>query len=412
MPVNALTTDYAHPVKLMQVYIDGVKRYEVAAASLNTSLSLTTGYHRLTVQAMDSASTWFKKTIYVTAQTTAVAPAASPMTTSYQNDLTATSQWLAAHSTLPDGAILYGSSQINPYYSNLAAIGWTKDPTRYGAVKAWMQWYLNHLNWPDKWGLYGTVYDYNVSGSVETSTGNADSTDSYAATFLSLAWAYYRTGDPNAQAYIKTLGYQLDVIGGILVLTQQSDGLTWAKPDYQIKYLMDNCEAYRGLLDLALIFQYAFNDSTKAAYYNARASMMYQGIQSMWLGSSFAVYKDALGRQPAPNWGTWYPDATAQLFPVLMGVIPASSSKASTIYSNFNNAWPGWPNLSFNSQDPFPWMLVADTAAVMGDSTRVNTYTRNIQSKYVNTGFPWPWYSAEAGWFMRLDSYMLGRGPL
>ena len=185
----------------------------------------------------------------------------------YQTDLTATSQWIASHSTLPDGAILYGSDKIIPYYGNIAALGWTKDPTRDSAVQAWMQWYLNHLNWPDQWELYGTVYDYNVSGSTETSTGNADSTDAYAATFLSLAWALYSTGDPSAQAYVKSLEYQLDIIGGVIVLTQQNDGLTWAKPNYQIKYLMDNCEAYRGLRDLALLFQYAFNDSAKQAYY-------------------------------------------------------------------------------------------------------------------------------------------------
>lgn len=341
-------------------------------------------------------------------------PATTTVTSgaSYQTDLTATSHWMASHSTLPDGAILYGSDKIIPYYSNIAALGWAKDPTRYSAVQAWMQWYLNHLNWPDQWGLYGTVYDYNVSGSVETSTGDADSTDAYAATFLSLAWAVYRTGDPSAQAYVKSLEYQLDVIGGVIVLTQQGDGLTWAKPNYQIKYLMDNCEAYRGLRDLALLFEYAFNDSTKQAYYNGRADMMLQGIEAMWLGSSFGIYKDALGQQPVPTWSTWYPDATAELFPVLMGVIAPSDPKAAQVYAEFNNAWPDWPNLSFNSQDAFPWVLVADAAAVMADTNRVTTYTETIESKYVNSGFPWPWYSAEAGWFIRLDSYMLGRGPL
>jgi hypothetical protein len=62
-------------------------------------------------------------------------------------------------------------------------------------VQAWMRWYLNHINYPaDKWGLACTIYDFKVSGSNETSTNDADSTDSYAATFLSLAWAYWKTG--------------------------------------------------------------------------------------------------------------------------------------------------------------------------------------------------------------------------
>ena len=329
------------------------------------------------------------------------------MSARYSSDLAAASEWMASRSTLPDGAILFSSTEIMPYYGNIAAIGWTKDPTRYGAVKAWMQWYVNHLNWPDKWGLYGTTYDYSVSGSIESPTGNADSTDSYAATFLSLAWNFYRTGDPGAQAYVKTLAYQLEVMGDVLVLTQQSDGLTWAKPDYQIKYLMDNCEGYRGLRDLALLFQYAFNNPAKEAYFNGRAQMMYQGIEGMWLGSSFAFYKGG----PAPNFSTWYPDATAQLFPVLMGVIAPNDPKATQVYAKFNSAWPGWPSLSFNGVDAFPWVLVADTAAIMGDANRVNSYLATVQAKYVNPDFPWPWYCAEAGWFMRLNSYMLGRGP-
>jgi len=28
----------------------------------------------------------------------------------------------------------------------------------------------------------------------------------------------------------------------------------------------------------------------------------------------------------------------------------------------------------------------------------------------VNSGFPWPFYNAEAGWFLRANSYMMGRG--
>jgi hypothetical protein len=312
----------------------------------------------------------------------------------------------------PDGAILFSSSQINPYYSNLAAIGLTHDPSSYGTVQRWMQWYVNHLNWPDKWGLYGTTYDYDYNNGVETSRVYADSTDSYAATFLSLAWAYYQTGDAAAQNYVKSIASQLDSIGGVLIQTQQSDGLTWAKPDYKIKYLMDNCEAYRGLRDLALVFQNAVGDASKAGYYNAAADQMLQGIESMWNNGAWAMYKDGVGNLIAPNMGKWYPDATSQVFPVLQGVITASDSRSQQAYNNLNNAWPGWPSLSYSIQDPFPWVLVGDAAIIMGDATRVSTYIQSIEAKYVNNGFPWTWYSAEAGWFMRLNAYALGARPL
>lgn len=277
-------------------------------------------------------------------------------------------------------------------------------------VVGWINWYINHLNWPDKWGLYGTTYDYTVYNGVATATNNADSTDSYAATFLSLAWNAWESGDSNARSTILGLSYQLDVIGGVIVHTQQSDGLTWAKPDYQIKYLMDNCEAYRGLRDLAALYQNAFGDTTKAAYYNAAADSMLKGILGMWMNGTWAVYKDALGRLAAPNLTTWYADASAQVFPALMGVVSSSDSRAQQAYAALNAAWPGWPTLSFNSQDPFPWVLIAQGAAAMGDKSRVATYLNSLQSKYVNSNFPWPFYNAEAGWFMRTNNYMLGHG--
>ena len=42
-------------VTLMQVYVDGAKKYEVKGKSLSTTLSLATGGHKLTVQAYDSS---------------------------------------------------------------------------------------------------------------------------------------------------------------------------------------------------------------------------------------------------------------------------------------------------------------------------------------------------------------------
>jgi hypothetical protein len=63
--IVAKTTD-SHTVTLMQIYLDGVKKYQIAASSLDTSLAMTAGSHRLTVQAQDSVSQIFKQTIFIT----------------------------------------------------------------------------------------------------------------------------------------------------------------------------------------------------------------------------------------------------------------------------------------------------------------------------------------------------------
>lgn len=411
-PVNVVasaTPSSGASITAVRIYVDNNSVYLTSASSLNTSLSLATGGHSVVVQAWDNLGGIYKSALSIN-----VSSSSTPTPTSgpYSNNLSATAKWMAANSVAPDGAILYGSSEIVPYYSNLAAIGLTKNPGSYTIVENWMKWYINHLNWPDQWGLYGTIYDYNYNNGAESSLNNADSTDSYAATFLSLAWAFYNTGDATAQSYVKTLSYQLNAIANSLLATQQSDGLTWAKPNYQIKYLMDNCEAYRGLRDAALLFQNAFNDTTKAQLYNSKADLMLQGINGMWLNGHWAVYKDGIGRLIGPSMGTWYPDATSQMFPVMQGVIPGSDSRSVQVYNAFNAAWPGWPNLSFQSQDPFPWVMIGNAAAQMGDTSRVNTFINALDSKYVNAGFPWTWYSMEAGWFMRLNAYMMGARPM
>lgn len=390
----------------MRIYVDSTNAYTVSAPNLNTLLQLAAGAHKINMQAWDNTGAVYVKTISITVGSS---PSNSPLTSQYQNNLNAASKWVSEFAQ-GDGALLYTPQAINPYYANIAAIGMTKDPNRMPQVVNWINWYVNHLNWPDKWGLYGTTYDYTVNNGVGTATNNADSTDSYAATFLSLVWNAWGSGNASARSTILGLSYQLDVIGGVIIQTQQSDGLTWAKPDYQIKYLMDNCEAYRGLRDLASTFQYAFGDTTKAAYYNAAADSMLKGILGMWMNGTWAVYKDALGRLAAPHLNTWYADASAQVFPALMGVVNSSDPRAQQAYAALNAAWPGWPALSFNSQDPFPWVLIAQGAAAMGDKSRVATYLNTVQSKYVNSNFPWPFYNAEAGWFMRTNNYMLGRG--
>jgi hypothetical protein len=398
-------------INAMRIYVDSRNDYTVAAASLNTALSISGGTHSISMQAWDNTGAVYVKNFSVIVAASSAKSATPSLTTMrFQSNFNAVSEWMS-HLSAPSGALLYTPSQIDPYFANLAAIGMTKDALRMPQVTAWINWYINHLNWPDKWGLYGTTYNWSVaSNGTETPTNDADSTDSYAATFLSLVWNAWQTGNPQARSLISGLSYQLDVIGGVIIQTQQSDGLTWAKPDYKIKYLMDNCEAYRGLRDLASLYQYAFGDTAKAAYYNAAAASVQRGLSSMWLNGTWAVYRDDLGRNISPKTSTWYPDATAQVFPVLMGVVASSDYRALESYSAFNAAWPGWPVLSYNAQDAFPWCLVGDAAATMGDAVRLSTYIDSIQKKYVNTGFPWPFYNAEAGWFIRANSFMVGRG--
>jgi len=98
----------------------------------------------------------------------------------------------------------------------------------------------------------------------------------------------------------------------------------------------------------------------------------------------------------------WYPDAVAQIFPVVFGVVDPSDTRAVNAYASLNTYFPSWDTFQFN--DPFPWAIAGYAAALMGDSERANTYRQSVESKYVNVTpqFPWPWYDEEAGWLMRM----------
>jgi PKD repeat protein len=54
-------------IKVMQLYVDGVKKVEVAGSKLSTLASLTAGAHRITVQSVDVNGGLAKSTVYVTA---------------------------------------------------------------------------------------------------------------------------------------------------------------------------------------------------------------------------------------------------------------------------------------------------------------------------------------------------------
>jgi hypothetical protein len=62
--IIAGTTDVI-PVTLTQVYLDGKKIYETGLSAINVALPIAAGTHRLTVQGLDTANVFFKKSISV-----------------------------------------------------------------------------------------------------------------------------------------------------------------------------------------------------------------------------------------------------------------------------------------------------------------------------------------------------------
>lgn len=353
----------------------------------------------------------------------------------YQNDIKVTASWMASSAvTLSDGAVMSGANagQIIPYFSNLGVHGFAKDSTYYNNIQNYMEWYWKHVGWPltitpsgcttnpPSGQLYGAIDDFTVtSNGTETpmpdspSNHHPDSTDAYAGTFLSLAYAYWQTGNANAQAYIKLIttgaqGDRLDYIGEVVLATLQSNNLTCARPDYNIEYLEDNAEAYRGLQDLVSLYK-ALGVTTKANYYSAYVGPMGTAISSgpLWdkAGNEFYTYTTVSGASGTVDWTQWYGiyGSVSEIFPIALGVISPTSSEAQQIWTTFQNHWrTKWINLTADSTG-YPWTIVGYTAALMGDTADANAFIKNVEQKYVNTNFTGgPWSVNEAGYFIRL----------
>lgn len=62
--IIAGTTDVT-PVKLTQIYLDGKKIFEQPLSAINVALPIAGGTHRLTVQGLDTANVFFKKSISI-----------------------------------------------------------------------------------------------------------------------------------------------------------------------------------------------------------------------------------------------------------------------------------------------------------------------------------------------------------
>lgn len=326
----------------------------------------------------------------------------------FQNIVDTENAWLAStqlsNGALPMTPTKSGSVTMNPYFADFAALSLLNQADKYASnVKKYMDWHFAHLNTAktDYNGVDGTIYDYTISVSNGKVTGEStkktyDSTDSYAATFLMVLQKYVaKTGD---KAYIIAHKSEIERIVNAMFSTYHN-GLTLAKPDYAIKYLMDNCEVYAGMVageklyaDV-LVPAGAGSTATRDKLKNGAKTVADKIEKKMWTGS---FYYPALGTDDRSaytfSWSNFYPSATAQLFPVLFGLIEPSGDRAKTLYNTFCQNYD-WEN--HNIPDTFYWGSNLQAAAKMGDVERMKTYLTAYQ-KVAMRNHNYPLYNSDA----------------
>jgi hypothetical protein len=320
----------------------------------------------------------------------------------------ADADWLLG-AQMPDGAIGHYVDRVKiwPYLGNEAALGLaratevTGDTKYVGAAWRWLQWYQAHQD------AAGFVTDYNVVGGVETSTGDMDSTDAYAGTFLLAARKAWRAS--GSTATLGTLRQGVAKAVAAIEATQDVDGMTWAKPAWHVKYLMDQAETYAGLraaTDLAA----ALGDRTLAQQASGDANRMAAGVAGLWNGPSgaydWAVH--STGARQATNWTLLYSDSLQQAWAVTYGL--STGTQAQGVITRFTTSQPKWANptaTALNTAGTGPvgyWPAAGLALQRTGQTAQAAVAATSIRDAALAAGRAWPFDSGVAGMQLLLES--------
>lgn len=245
---------------------------------------------------------------------------------------------------LPDGAIAINRSRetgwvrgvgvrIVPYFACMSAVALVKgysitgDEQLLAAVRDYVDWHVAHFNEDD------TINDYRGTYPNYPSTGDYDSTDSYGSLFIYLLWQYYmHTGDAG---YIEA--HYPNVLRAVnaIELTMEEDNLTWAKPQWHIKYTMDNVEVFQGYSAAAQIARVLGRTEDFAAFADKADKTREAVLGELYFADAdpprFSVGKDN-GGEIFGGWEVYYPDGMANDF-VLAYLLPAGDERAAAAWS-------------------------------------------------------------------------------
>ena len=238
------------------------------------------------------------------------------------------------HKVIDVFAPAYAYRRVVPYEVNLYGIYILRHQLNWQHVERYIWWYLDHLNYPDKYGLTGSMYDFYLDDRGRRTSAEAyDSADSYAATFLILLHEYYqRVG--NRQLFLASRK-KIEDIAYLLIFLKDPDGLTRAMPDRDSKYLMDNCEVYAGLKAYVALCR-ALDWPIPRIYADAVREVR-QGVWARFYDAPTGMFHWAVDdrTEHVSDWNRFYPDAFAQLFPIVYGLLDPASQKARQIWDTF-----------------------------------------------------------------------------
>ena len=311
-----------------------------------------------------------------------------------KSDMTAQIYWLkscqiSSPGSPADGAISRypGQGSVTPYFSNFAAMALLEEPACLPSVERYLNWYLRNQE------KNGTIRDYYYDSKYNYKTTAPDSEDAYAGTFLTLAFTYYKKA--SSTSWINNNIKKLKKIATSVVNLIDRDGLTFVLAGRRTKFLMDNCEAYRGLADFAELL--GDIGDQEAPFYKAKAEVIAGGIDKVLFNPQKQYYHPSkrFWIRPRVNLKRFYPDTACQVFPVLYGLIKPESGRGGHLYRVLNDYHGNWVTIK---PPDHPWMILGFYSCLHKNYAKAYEKIRHSRKAYIDTGSG-SWFCAESAFF-------------
>lgn len=219
---------------------------------------------------------------------------------------------------------------VRPYFANQACLALLANSNPVDQIResGWLKWYAHHQL------ADGSINDWVGANGFLIDSGNRDSVDSYAATYLLACYRYQQAYGSLPADVLPAVTKAFDSMFSL----RQSDGLTWALPNYHSKFLMDNTEVFAGAVAAQSLFAH-YGDAPRKSRASSLQTGLYSSLAKFFrtANSLFAYNKNELGAFELP--------------------LPPTSSRSTTGLANlFGFAW-------ISDRNQHPWQFVATTYA-------------------------------------------------
>lgn len=228
-------------------------------------------------------------------------------------------------------------SFFEPYTVGILALNELEYGRNIDKVKRFIEWHFENLNYPDRYGINGTIYDFNIKRGWALPTYTYDSIDGYSGLFLHLLVKYYDLTQD--RKIIESNWDKVVDVAYTIPFLQEGDGLTVALITTNEKYLTDNCESYGGIS--AYIRLREIMGLERSPSFERAGQRIKEGIFKRLYNPKKKIFSFLIEDEEVNDttWERYYPDAYGQFFVIYYEVAEDKPKIMKNIWKNFTRRY-------------------------------------------------------------------------